>query len=108
MLPATPTRLSMTTGCFHASDSLCPRVRPMMSEVPPGANGTITRMAFEGYAWPAAGAGANRMARAIVPVSAFMRGLLITGWRREAALFVLRASLDAPYLRVQTVESPGS
>jgi hypothetical protein len=67
----------MITGWPHASLNFCPSVRPMMSEVPPGENGTTTRMGLAGYACPAASEGASRTARAMLVNSVFMEDLLI-------------------------------
>src|SRR5258708_37203855 len=48
MVPLPPARFSTTTGCLHGSVSFCPLVRATMSVPPPGANGTIRRMARDG------------------------------------------------------------
>src|SRR5688572_9923517 len=79
MLPATPTRLSMTTGCFHASDSFCPSVRPMMSDVPPGANGTTMRIGLAGYSWAGAATGASAKTSANAAVK-FLMGYSSDGY----------------------------
>ena len=49
MLPPTPPRLSTITGWFHASLSLCDKMRAMVSDVPPAGNGATMRMGFAGY-----------------------------------------------------------
>jgi hypothetical protein len=48
MLPPAPARLSMTTGCPHDSDIFCPITRAATSVGPPGANGTMKRIARVG------------------------------------------------------------
>src|SRR5262245_51048256 len=49
MLPAAPGRLSTTTGWPHFAASFSPKMRGMMSAVPPAGNGTMMRTGREGY-----------------------------------------------------------
>src|SRR6266581_9811052 len=49
MAPSAPGRLSTTTGWPRVSESGCAIRRVIASAVPPGANPTTMRMAFEGY-----------------------------------------------------------
>jgi len=48
MLPPAPARFSTTMDWFSACPSLVATARATASVVPPGANGTISRMGREG------------------------------------------------------------
>ena len=43
-----PGLLSTTTGCFNTGEIPCAMVRPMTSVVPPGVNGTMYVIGFDG------------------------------------------------------------
>src|SRR5687768_14888854 len=51
MLPAAPSRLSMTTCRPQLSPSFAPITRPTTSSAPPAAKGTTRRIGFVGYVW---------------------------------------------------------
>ena len=48
MMPLAPGRVSITTGWPQASLIFCPRMRAIVSVVPPGFHGTIMRIGLVG------------------------------------------------------------
>ena len=48
MMPLAPARVSITTGWPQVSFIFCPRMRAIVSDVPPGFQGTIMRIGLAG------------------------------------------------------------
>ena len=48
MMPLAPGRVSITTCWPHCSVIFCPSMRAIVSDVPPGDQGTIMRIGFDG------------------------------------------------------------
>ena len=60
--PPAPPRLSMTTCCLRISDIRCPTTRAIRSFGPPGGNGTMSRIGFDGKSCADAAAETNTTA----------------------------------------------
>jgi len=63
MLPPAPARFSMTKGCPRISAIFGVTVRATMSVPPPGGNGTMTRIGFDGKFCASAALAASKTAR---------------------------------------------
>src|SRR5688572_18444759 len=76
--PPAPVRFTTTTGCLSDFSICDARGRPTMSATPPGGNGTIMVIGFEGYASWASAVKAARNSTAAMGI--FLMELLL---RRE-------------------------
>src|SRR6266850_1196171 len=74
----------MTTGWPSVGARPAATMRPRMSVVPPGANGTMYLIGFAGQLWPSAPVQNTSNAAATAHAVLFMRGLLLRlGYRRS-------------------------